>query len=368
MATVESNQIHDSVKDYYGKRVKTADDLQTQACVAVGKKVSKPVREAIAAVHDEVASKYYGCGLVIPEKVNGMKILDLGSGSGRDCFAMSKLVGQNGHVTGVDMTDEQIAVARKYIDYHTQKFGYDKPNIDFVQGYIEKLTEAGIKENFYDIIISNCVINLSPDKKAVLRDAYKVLKVGGELYFSDVYTDSHLTEEIRKHEVLWGECISGALHWKELFDLADELGFSRPYLVTASPIDIEREDFQKILGEAKFVSATYRLFKLPAKKESSTQVIYNGEIEGYEDQLVFEHDNVFKKSDVVCVGGDIVTALKASRFCDEFDYQPVTKKQCGTDNSCGDSNKSGDPFLYLEEKKKKGEKMQSSCVGSKACC
>lgn len=364
--------MHDSVKDYYGKRLKTADDLQTQACVTVGKVVTKPVREAVAAVHDEVASKYYGCGLVIPEKLEGMNILDLGSGSGRDCFALSKLVGPKGHVTGIDMTDEQIAVSRKYIDYHTEKFGYKEPNTDFVQGYIEKLREAGLKENYYDIIISNCVINLSPDKRAVLKEAYSVMKEGGEFYFSDIYADRELDDSVRKDEILWGECISGALYWKELFTLAAEIGFSRPFLVSAAPVPIDREDFKKILGEARFVSVTYRLFKLPpGAKMEPLQVMYNGEITGYEKEFKFDHQHVFKKDDVIMVTGPVAASLKCSRFSDEFEYQPAPKESCGSpcNGSTCDKVEFEDPFEYLENLAKAGQKVEASCCGgSTKCC
>ncbi len=81
------------------------------------------VREALKLIHPEVAGTYYGCGLVIPELVEGMRVLDLGSGSGRDCFVLSKLVGERGSVVGVDMTDEQLAIANRHIDYHTKAFG-----------------------------------------------------------------------------------------------------------------------------------------------------------------------------------------------------------------------------------------------------
>ncbi|XP_021351655.1 arsenite methyltransferase-like isoform X1 [Mizuhopecten yessoensis] len=367
-SATDGTEVHDSVKDYYGKRVKTVDDLQTQACVAPGRKVTKPVREAIGLVHEVVTSKYYGCGLVIPEKLEGMKILDLGSGSGRDCFALSKLVGPTGHVTGIDMTDEQLDVAREYIGYHTKKFGYTKPNIDFVKGYIERLTEAGLPTNNYDIIVSNCVVNLSPDKKAVLQESYNVLKEGGELFFSDVYADRTLEESVRKHKVLWGECIAGALWWKEVHDLAAEIGFSKPYMVSVSPIPVDRDDFKEVLGDAKFVSVTYRLFKLPTKKCESSQVIYNGDIPGYEEVFNFDYKTNFKTNDINSVDENIATALKSSRFGDEFDFQPPAKKSCGTSACCADS-KPEDPFVYLEEKKKKGEVVAPPpcCTDSKCC-
>lgn len=365
--TSEKSVIHDQVKDYYGKQVQNVNDLQTAACVAPGKAVTKAVREAISAIHDDVAMRYYGCGLVIPAKVEGMKVLDLGSGSGRDCFALSKLVGKDGFVTGIDMTEEQVEFAKKYTSHHMEKFGYDQPNVEFIKGYLEKLTEAGLKENFFDIIISNCVINLVPDKAAVLKEAYKVLKEGGELYFSDIYANKDLPDSVRKHEVLWGECISGALYWKDLHRLASEIGFTKPYMVSASSVDIEREDFKKILGDARFVSVEYRLFKLPKKcDQTSSQVIYNGEIPGYEDEFVFDFKTSFKKGDVVSVDGGIISVLRGSRYNDEFEFQPPSKKS--TNDACCKVEQDDDPFKYIEEKKKSGVNVTSGCCAKKSSC
>ncbi|XP_048746102.2 arsenite methyltransferase-like [Ostrea edulis] len=363
---MEDTNVHDAVKDYYGKQLKSVDDLKTQACVIAGRKVTKPVREAVAAVHEEVASRYFGCGLVIPEKLRGMKILDLGSGSGRDCFALSKLIGPNGHVTGIDMTDEQIAVARKYIDYHTEKFGYKEANIEFVKGYIERLQEAGLQRNCFDIIISNCTINLSPDKRAVIREAFNVLKEGGELYFSDIYVDRQLDDSIRKHKILWGEGFSGALYWKDLVTIAAEVGFSRPYLVTAVPVAVEREDFKQILGDARYASVTYRLFKLPpTANEAPTQVTYKGEISGYEEEFKFDHQYIIKKNDVRTVPGPVAAFLKCSRFSDEFEYHPFPRNSSDTNGITCNKVEFENPFEYLENLAKKGEKVKPfSCGGS----
>ncbi|KAK6296771.1 hypothetical protein J4Q44_G00329130 [Coregonus suidteri] len=92
--------------------------------------------------------KFFGCGLPVPEKLKGCRILDLGSGSGRDCYALSKLVDETGHVTGIEMTEELILVSRKYIQYRQEKIGFEKPNTTFLQGYMEKLTAAGIENDY----------------------------------------------------------------------------------------------------------------------------------------------------------------------------------------------------------------------------
>uniref|UniRef100_A0A8C5DNU2 Arsenite methyltransferase n=1 Tax=Gouania willdenowi TaxID=441366 RepID=A0A8C5DNU2_GOUWI len=250
-------------------------------------------------------------------------ILDLGSGSGRDCYMLSQLVGEKGHVTGIDMTEDQLEVARRFVDYHMKEFGYKKPNVDYVQGYIEALTEAGLQNNSFDIIISNCVVNLSPDKRRVLAEAYSVLKDGGEFYFSDVYSSGRLTEEIKNHKVLWGECIGGALWWKDLLQLAEEAGFSLPRLVTAQIITVDNKELQDILGDYKFVSATYRLFKVPKVNPTHTcQVIYNGHIKGVEDHFPFDHQYKFKANEVVTVDAEMASILTHSRYAESFTCQP----------------------------------------------
>ncbi|MGH0117183.1 UNVERIFIED_CONTAM: hypothetical protein FKN15_046104 [Acipenser sinensis] len=266
----EAKLIHSDVKDYYGKRLQKSEDLQTNACTTSAKPKPAFIRKALKDVHPEVTSRYYGCGLVVPESLENCYILDLGCGSGQDCYMLSQLVGEKGHVTGIDMTEEQLAVARKHIDYHTEKFGFKKPNVDFVQGFMELLGEAGLKDSSYDIIISNCVVNLSPDKAAVLREAYRVLKDGGEMYFSDVYSNQALTKEIREHKVLWGECLGGALWWEDLVRLAQEVGFSPPRLVTASHIAIGNKELGSIVGEWKRESDAMHLHVIITHRNTTT--------------------------------------------------------------------------------------------------
>ncbi|XP_044046616.1 arsenite methyltransferase isoform X2 [Siniperca chuatsi] len=313
--------------------------------------------------------RYYGCGLVVPECLEGCRILDLGSGSGRDCYMLSQLVGEKGHVTGIDMTEDQLEVARTYVDYHMKEFGYKKPNVSFVWGYIEALTEAGLEKSSFDIIISNCVVNLSPDKKRVLAEAHSALKDGGELYFSDIYSNGRLTEEIKNHKVLWGECLGGALWWKDLLRLAEEVGFSPPRLVTASVITVDNKELQDILGDFKFVSATYRLFKVPKGNTKPCQVIYNGSITGVEDSFQFDCQYTFKVDEVVEVDGEVATILSHSRFTEDFFFQP----QGGPCGPCGVKPKAGivDPFeLVLQlEKQSPGSATGGCCsTRSAACC
>ncbi|KAI7804341.1 arsenite methyltransferase [Triplophysa rosa] len=317
------SSVYNEVKEYYGKILKQSSDLKSNACVPSAKSVPEYVRKVLAEIHQDVVAKYYGCGLVVPECLEGCSVLDLGCGSGRDCYMLSQIVGEKGQVTGIDMTEDQLEVARKYIDYHMQRFGYKKPNVNFVEGYIEALAEAGLKEKSYDVIISNCVVNLSPDKKSVLREAYRVLKDGGELYFSDVYSDSRIPEDLKANKVLWGECLSGALWWEDLIRLAEEVGFSKPRLVTASIITVGNKELEKLLGDYTFVSATYRLFKLPkGSKEQPCLAIYNGNMTGAVGSFEFDAQYTFKANQVMEVDGDVASILINSRFSEEFTFQP----------------------------------------------
>jgi len=249
------------VKDYYGKVLKSSGDLKTSACCD-GSDLPAHLKPLLANVHEEVSSKYYGCGLVVPAALEGARVLDLGSGSGRDVYLIAQLVGASGEAVGVDMTDEQLATAQSHIDWHAQRFGYARPNVRFLKGYIEKLGELGLEPASFDLIVSNCVINLSIDRPAVLRGAYDLLKPGGELYFADVYCDRRLPDGVRADPALYGDCLGGALYWNDFLSMAKRAGFLAPRLMTSKPIDIKNETMKRKLGQAKFFSATYRLFKL----------------------------------------------------------------------------------------------------------
>ena len=212
------------VATYYGETLQTSDDLKTSACCTPNA-LPKAVKDVLRSVPDEIKAKYYGCGSPLPAGIEGLRVLDLGSGSGRDCYVASALVGPRGTVTGVDMTDAQLDVAKSHVEEYTANvLKYDAPNMRFVKGQIEYLDEAGIEDGAVDLIISNCVINLSPDKARVLSEAYRVLADGGEFYFSDVYCDRRLPQHVRENEVLYGECLAGALYIEDFRRLCAAAG------------------------------------------------------------------------------------------------------------------------------------------------
>jgi len=327
----EGDNIKDSVKEYYGKRLASTSDLQTNACTLNSSAMPKHIRDALKEVHPEIKKRYYGCGQVIPDGLGGMSVLDLGSGAGQDVYVLAKLVGESGHVTGLDMTDEQLAVANEYKEYHREKFGFSKVNTEFVKGYIEDLKTPGIPDNKFDVIISNCVVNLSPDKTAVIEEAYRVLKVGGELYFSDVYADCDLPETVRKHKVLWGECIAGALYWRDFVKIAKKAGFSQPRIYSSETMDIQNAELEKVVGDAKFTSTTYRLFKLPSELEKTSSVIYKGTLLNKEKEFDFDVSHTFKTDEPVLVNSELATILASSRFKEHFVFKPAEKVQPETE-------------------------------------
>ena len=118
-------------------------------------------------------------------------------------------------MVGVDMTEEQLEVARRHVPYHTEAFALGQSNVEFVKGNIQDLKSAGLEDNSFDLVVSNCVLNLASDKAEVFREIARVLKPGGELYFSDVFTDRRVPEKYHQDEVLLGECLSGALYTED---------------------------------------------------------------------------------------------------------------------------------------------------------
>ncbi|MDF1697202.1 MAG: methyltransferase domain-containing protein [Saprospiraceae bacterium] len=329
---------HLEVQNYYGKELDKSEDLKTNACCTINPP-PKEIVEIISQLHDEVVTKYYGCGLTIPSKVKGMNILDLGSGSGRDCFIASKLVGQEGRVVGIDMTKEQLNVANKHIDYHTEKFGFRHANVKFLEGNIEQLDTLDLEDNSFDVIISNCVINLATDKAKVLKDAYRLLKPGGEMYFSDVYCDRRIPKNLQDDKVLWGECLSGAMYWNDFQKTARNVGFTDPRTVENHAISVENEELEEKIGELKFFSVTYRLFKIDGLEEDCEDygqaVRYKGTIQGSSSSFDLDHHHNFQTGKVEPVCGNTFLMLQKTRFAEDFEFFGNFDKHYGIFEGCG---------------------------------
>ncbi|MCK4801595.1 MAG: arsenite methyltransferase, partial [Anaerolineales bacterium] len=212
----------------------------------------------------EVTDISLGCGdpVTLAALQEGQTVLDLGSGGGIDCFLAAKKVGKTGKVIGVDMTSAMI----KRANTNKAKLGAD--NVEFRLGQIEKIP---VEDNTVDVIISNCVINLSPDKPAVFREAYRVLNPGGKLAVSDIVTEGELPESVKSSLSAWAGCVAGALDVKDYVEAIEDAGFENvdvravywdPEMIEAAIEELElgeitqlqEDNYQKSIFSAKITA------------------------------------------------------------------------------------------------------------------
>lgn len=325
---------------YYGKTLQGSDDLLTDAC-RTAEPPSPDVGAALANIHPEVSDHYYGCGLVAPQAIAGASVLDLGCGAGRDAFVLSQLVGEQGRVVGIDATDEQLAIANAHREWHRERFGHVRSNVEFIAGDIEALDDLELADSSFDVIVSNCVINLVADKASVFRAAHRLLKPGGELYFSDIYADRRVPVALLDDPILHGECLAGALYWGDFATLAKDAGFADPRLVTDRPLAIGDSAIKTKLEGIGFFSATYRLFKLdglePRCEDYGQAVLYKGGIAASERMFVLDKHHAIEAGRVFPVCGNSWRMLSETRFAPYFDFIGNFSRHFGAFAGCGES-------------------------------
>jgi SAM-dependent methyltransferase len=333
---VSTPDVSRGVQEYYGATLSSSADLRTDACCDASS-VPQALRPLLARIHPEVLSRYYGCGLVVPPLLEGLRVLDLGCGSGRDVYLLAQLVGPGGAVVGVDMTPEQLAVARRHQQHHADQFGF--ANVTFLEGRIEQLDQLPLEPGSFDLVISNCVVNLSADKLAVLNGVRRLLKSGGEFFFADVYADRRVPEALRRDPVLYGECLSGALYWNDFLRLARQAGFADPRLVSDRPLEITDAELAARTGAIRFFSATYRLFHLPeledACEDHGQAVIYRGTIGGHPQALPFDKHHRIEAGKVFPVCGNTFRMLADSRLAPHFSFIGDFSRHYGLFEGCG---------------------------------
>ncbi|MDD5111518.1 MAG: arsenite methyltransferase [Candidatus Altiarchaeota archaeon] len=223
------------VKEGYGKIAETGGCCSSCNCNLT---TNEEIARSIGYSHDEAqtapdANLGLGCGnpTAIAEIKKGATVLDLGSGAGFDCFLAAKKVGKTGRVIGVDMTEQMVKKASE----NAIKYGYK--NVEFRLGDIEDLP---VEDGSVDFIISNCVINLAPDKPRVFKEAYRVLKPGGKLLVSDIVLLKNLTKEQKNDYTLLVSCVSGAVLRNDYLKMMEDAGFK----VTVTSEDGEISDRQ----------------------------------------------------------------------------------------------------------------------------
>lgn len=330
--------IKESVKKYYGETLSSTQDLKTSACCPADV-MPENIKPYIKNIEDEVIQKFYGCGSPIPDSIENLTVLDLGCGSGRDVYILSQMVGENGKVIGIDMTENQINVAKKYEQIHAKKFGYNKPNTEFILANIEDLKTAQIKDNSIDLVVSNCVINLSDDKEAVFKEIFRVLKPGGELYFSDVFSDRRIPENVKSDKTIYGECLGGALYINDFRRIMAKSGFNDFRIMNNSKIEISDEDIKQTIGNITFYSQTIRTFKCEFEdrcEDYGQFVVYNA-MGNNKHKFNLDPDHQFEAHKPTPVCSNSAMMVCETRFKKFFTLHGDTKIHFGEFN-CGGSN------------------------------
>lgn len=309
-----------AVRSYYGETLQSSRDLRTTACCSIDA-MPEHLREILAQVHPEVRDRFYGCGSPLPPALDGMTVLDLGCGSGRDAYVLSRLVGERGRVIGVDMTAQQLEVAERHRAFHAKAFGYAQSNVEFKLGDLADLAALGIADASVDVVVSNCVLNLVPDKSRAFAEIFRVLKPGGELYFSDVFSDRRLPHELLADPVLLGECLAGALYVEDFRRLLAGLDVADARVCARSPIALTDPAIEQRIGFAQFESITWRAFKLTVEDrcEDYGQVAtYLGSIEQHPHRFALDDHHLFERGKPVPVCGSTADMLSGTRYGAHF--------------------------------------------------
>jgi len=230
--------IHEAVREHYAERI-----TSNAACCGpdncCGSESGLYPSALLATLPEGESAISYGCGdpITLASLEPGQTVLDLGSGAGLDCFFAAKKVGETGKVIGVDMTPEMIERARS----SAKRMNLD--NVEFRQGYLEDLP---LESNSVDVIISNCVINLSPDKSKVFAEAFRVLNSGGKLAVSDIVTDGPLPDSVKQSLSAWAGCVAGAIEANDYIQLMESVGFTN---ISIKPVFFDKETVDSALAD-----------------------------------------------------------------------------------------------------------------------
>jgi 7,8-dihydro-6-hydroxymethylpterin dimethyltransferase len=286
------------VREFYGK---AAEEPQEELCCP-----TKNSEEDTSHIPQEVLDRFYGCGspTIIAKVSEGETMVDLGAGAGIDCFIAAKKIGPKGKIYGIDMTDEMLKVANENRKLVAKNLGYDI--VEFRKGFLEDIP---VDNGKVDLITSNCVVNLSPDKKAVFSEMWRVLKDHGRIVISDIVSQVETPPHLKLNKQLWGECISGALTEDEFMAYLEQAGFYG--LQTLSKV------FWKEVEGYSFYSVTLRGYKF--EKEDGCvyigqRAIYHGPYKAITD----EEGHLFPRNEPVEVCTDTAEKLSNPPYTGQF--------------------------------------------------
>ncbi len=253
--SLADDQGHATVREFYGRAALTANEEIVNPFA--------PDQALANFIPADSRKKSYGCGSPVKdaEPQPGEVLVDLGSGSGVECFMAAAQVGVSGRVIGIDMTEEMLHLAGVAKATVASRLGYD--NVEFKKGFLEDIP---LEDATADVVISNCVINLSPDKRQTMHEIFRILKPGGRLVVSDIVTDGPIPVAIKNNEQFRGECLGGAMRQEDLLAMLRSAGFAGVSLVKRFPYRIE--------GETRFYSLTFRAHR--PQEPLQVEVIYRG--------------------------------------------------------------------------------------------
>jgi len=302
------------IQSFYGK---AAEQPQKELCCPV-----KYDDSEVGHIPQAVLDRFYGCGspIALAEVRPGETTLDLGSGAGIDCFIAAKKVGPNGKVIGVDMTAPMLRVANESKLAVVRNLGYDV--VEFRKGFLETIPA---EDKSVDLVTSNCVINLSPDKAKVFSEIWRILKDNGRLVVADIVADRPVPLNLQAHKDLWGECISGALSEAEFLAGLERAGFYG--------LAILRKTFWKEVEGYKFHSVTVRGFKFEKKAGCSfigQKAIYRGPFKAAID----EEGHLFPRGEEVEVCTDTAAKLSGPPYAGQFAVLEPDGSEAETASAC----------------------------------
>ena len=267
--TQTPDQIHEVVREHYAERIQNnasccGPSSSSSSCCSADSSLYPA--DLLATLPEGESTVSYGCGdpITLASLQLGQTVLDLGSGAGLDCFFAAKKVGETGRIIGVDMTPEMIARAQ------SSAKRLNIQNVEFRQGYLEDLP---VDADTVDVIISNCVINLSPDKSKVFAEAFRVLKPGGKLAVSDIVTDGPLPDEIKKSLSAWAGCVAGAIDASEYMGMMKTVGFADISIV---PVYFDQETVESAISDMKDVIELKTV-----SRDDVSKAVYSAKITAY---------------------------------------------------------------------------------------
>lgn len=307
-----------SLKTYYGK---VFEQGYRVGCGCVTEHLHPEMEALLGRIVPDASVNPAGCSSPLPPDLEGCTVLDLGCGAGVTAFAASKLAGAKGKVIGVDMRKPLLEEAEKLLPSMMKQFGYRKTNVEFLKGYPEDLSSLDLKDNSVDVVVANELINISPDKKAVFSEIFRVLKPGGELCFTTILADRRLPAGLADESCVLKAGLAGAMYCEDFRRLLRELGCNDYRNFSRQPVPLHKPGAADKVGTASFTHRVVRTFKLPLEDicEDYGQVaVYNGTVPGFPDAFPLDDHHLFITNKPMLVCGNSGAMVQDTRFGRHF--------------------------------------------------